>query len=80
MTKKDLLDGKSILIVDDEPDVLETLEEFLSMCDVTKATKFEAAKNLLETQNFDLAFWISWGLRVTRCWRWPRKKRSPLSC
>jgi len=55
MTKKDLLDGKRILIVDDEPDVLETLEEFLTMCDITKATTFEAAKNLLETRNFDLA-------------------------
>jgi len=55
MTKKDLLSGKKILIVDDEPDVLETLEEFLTMCHVSKATTFEAAKNLLETRNFDLA-------------------------
>ena len=55
MTKKDLLDGKRILIVDDEPDVLETLQEFLSMCDITKATTFEAAKNLLDTRHFDLA-------------------------
>jgi len=55
MTKKDLLSGKKILIVDDEPDVLETLEEFLTMCRVTKATTFEAAKSLLETRNFDLA-------------------------
>jgi len=50
-----VLDGKRILIVDDEPDVLETLQEFLSMCDITKATTFEAAKNLLETRDFDLA-------------------------
>ena len=55
MTQKDLLGGKRILIVDDEPDVLETLEEFLTMCDVTKATTFEKAKNLLETRDFDLA-------------------------
>jgi DNA-binding response OmpR family regulator len=54
MTQKDLLEGKRILIVDDEPDVLETLEEFLTMCDVTKATTFENAKNLLETRDFDL--------------------------
>ena len=37
MTGGDRLKGKKILIVDDEPDVLETLEEFLSMCDVRKA-------------------------------------------
>lgn len=55
MTNKDLLNGKKILIVDDEPDVLETLEEFLTMCHVTKATTFEAAKNLLQTRDFDLA-------------------------
>ena len=55
MTQKDLLEGKRILIVDDEPDVLETLEEFLSMCDVTKATTFEQANNLLETRDFDIA-------------------------
>ena len=28
-----LLDGKRVLIVDDEPDVLATLEDLLSMCD-----------------------------------------------
>ena len=55
MTQKDLLEGKRILIVDDEPDVLEILEEFLTMCDVTKATTFDEAKNLLETRDFDIA-------------------------
>jgi len=55
MEKKDLLDGKKILIVDDEPDILETLEELLSMCDLEKAGTFEEAKILLETQFFDLA-------------------------
>ena len=55
MEKKDMLDGKKILIVDDEPDVLETLEELLSMCDLVKAASFEEAKLLLETQFFDMA-------------------------
>ena len=55
MTQKDLLEGKKILIVDDERDVLETLEEFLTMCDTTKATTFEEANNLLETRDFDIA-------------------------
>jgi DNA-binding NtrC family response regulator len=50
-----LLDGKEILIVDDEPDVLDTLEQLLSMCKVTKATTFEDGKRLLETRHFDLA-------------------------
>ena len=50
-----LLEGKTILIVDDEPDILEVLEELLSMCNVVKASTFKEAKELLESQNFDLA-------------------------
>ncbi len=52
---KSLLDGKRVLIVDDEPDVLATLEDLLSMCDVVKASDFLEAKDLLTTQYFDLA-------------------------
>jgi len=52
--KEDMLKGKKILIVDDEPDVLDTLEELLSMCQVVKATSFEEAKGQLETQTFDM--------------------------
>ena len=52
---RNLLDGKKILIVDDETDVLETLEQLLHMCDVVKATTYEEARELLETQFFDMA-------------------------
>ena len=55
MSEGSLLDGKKILAVDDEPDILEALEELLSMCDVTKATTFEEAKMLLESRDFDIA-------------------------
>ncbi|MCG6881689.1 MAG: response regulator [Deltaproteobacteria bacterium] len=54
MSEYTLLDGKKILIVDDEADVLDMLEELLEMCDVVKASTFEEAKNLLESQQFDL--------------------------
>jgi len=50
----DLLNHKRILIVDDEPDILETLGELLPMCDVVKASSFDEAKNILETQYFDM--------------------------
>lgn len=53
--KGNLLNYKRVLIVDDEPDVLETLGDLLPMCDVVKASSFEEAKNLLETQYFDIA-------------------------
>lgn len=74
MTKKDLLDGKRILIVDDEPDVLETLKELLPMCEVVKATSFDEANNLLETQNFDLAILDIMGVEGYRLLELAKKK------
>ena len=53
--EKNWLKFKRLLIVDDEPDILETLEELLPMCDVVKASSFEEAKDLLEVQYFDIA-------------------------
>ena len=55
MGEKNLLEGKEVLIVDDEPDVLETLKELLSMCHLKEAASFKKAKELLETQHFDIA-------------------------
>lgn len=53
--ERNFLDHKRVLLVDDEPDVLETLEDLLSMCDLAKAYSFNEAKELLETQSFDIA-------------------------
>jgi DNA-binding NtrC family response regulator len=55
MADKSLLEGKRVLIVDDERDVLEILEELLRMCHVVSASNFDTAKEYLETQDFDLA-------------------------
>jgi len=52
---QDALDGKKILIVDDEPDVLETLVELLPMCNVITAGTFGEAEKLLESNSFDVA-------------------------
>lgn len=52
---KNLLAGKRILIVDDEPDILEALEELLDMCEIEKATNFDDAKALLESHPFEIA-------------------------
>jgi len=55
MANKNRLEGKRILIVDDEADVLMALEDLLPMCEVEKARSFEEAKTLLETHRFDMA-------------------------
>jgi DNA-binding NtrC family response regulator len=55
MVEHPLLEGKKILLVDDEPDVLDTLEDLLSMCEVKKAGNYKDARDLLENQEFDIA-------------------------
>ena len=55
MADTSLLQGKKILVVDDERDILEIMQETLKMCRVVTAANFEDAKELLETQSFDLA-------------------------
>ncbi len=55
MSDNSLLEGKKILIVDDEPDVLDVLEEMLDMCEVVKASSFDEARKHLESEDFDMA-------------------------
>jgi CheY-like chemotaxis protein len=50
-----LLDGRRILVVDDEKDVLDTLVELLPMCEIRRASTFGEARKLLETLAFDAA-------------------------
>ena len=55
MNDTKILAGKKLLIVDDEPDVLETLKELLDMCDIDTASNFEAAEKLLNQNKYDIA-------------------------
>jgi len=55
MKDRDLLKSKRILIVDDEPDVLDTLEDLLPECDLTRAGSFQEADALLKNRRFDMA-------------------------
>ncbi|MFH1487368.1 MAG: response regulator [Pseudomonadota bacterium] len=48
-----VLDGKRLLIVDDEGDILETLRSLLDMCRIDTAVNFEDAKRLLDRQDHD---------------------------
>lgn len=55
MAGRNLLEGLKILLVDDEPDILHTLEQLLDVCHVVKATTFEEAKEHMEGEFFDMA-------------------------
>ena len=55
MSDTKLLEGKRILVVDDEPDILETLKDLLDMCEVVTAATFDQASQLLKSQPFDIA-------------------------
>ena len=46
---------KTILVVDDEPDVLDTIKDLLADCAVVTAVSFEEARELLEARPFDIA-------------------------
>jgi DNA-binding response OmpR family regulator len=55
LEKADHLKGKRILIVDDEPDILASLEEILDMCVLHKAADFDTAQDLLARNRYDAA-------------------------
>jgi len=55
MEEKNYLDNKKLLIVDDEPDILETLIMLLPMCDIDTASSFDDAWDMLGSKFYDLA-------------------------
>jgi DNA-binding NtrC family response regulator len=58
-----LLQDKMILIVDDEPDVLDTIAEQLDMCRVHKAKDYNTALQLLASYTFDIVILDIMGVR-----------------
>ncbi len=65
--KKSILNGKSILAVDDEPDVLEVLEEEIRGvcpdCTFDKASTFEEASQKLTSNTYDVVILDIMGVR-----------------
>jgi DNA-binding NtrC family response regulator len=59
----DIIKGKRILVVDDEPDILETLKEILDMCLIDTAPDFETAQRFLNTNAYDVAVLDIMGVR-----------------
>ena len=63
MTTEDILKGKRILAVDDEPDILDTLKDTLEICQLDTASNYETAKELMETRRYDAAILDIMGVR-----------------
>ena len=65
--KESILNGKRILAVDDEPDVLEVLKEEIADaapgCAVETATTFEMARDLMISWTYDLVILDIMGVR-----------------
>ena len=54
MTSESPLKDKVVLVVDDEPDVLETVEEVLDMCIIHKASDYDTALQYLMSYTYDI--------------------------
>ena len=48
-----LIDGKKVLIVDDEKDIIETIEDLLEKCVIESAMDFNSAKELIVHNKYD---------------------------
>ena len=54
MGTQTILESKKVLVVDDEPDVLESIEEALAHCRVDTASDYEAAEQKLRSRTYDI--------------------------
>lgn len=54
MNPKSPLQDKILLVVDDEPDVIETVSEMLGICIIFKAYNYKEAVEHMKTYNFDV--------------------------
>jgi DNA-binding NtrC family response regulator len=54
MNAESILKGKTILVVDDEPDVLSIVAEILDMCEVHQAKDFETGLQLILKNTYDV--------------------------
>ena len=52
---REVLKAKRILVVDDEPDIIENLEEILNYCFLESAMDFQGAERLLKSRKYDAA-------------------------
>ncbi len=63
MSTETILKDKAILVVDDEPDILDSIAEQLDMCRIYRAKDYEIALQLLAAIKFDIVILDVMGVR-----------------
>lgn len=77
ITTDTLLKDRRVLVVDDEPDILETVEELLDMCSLDTAATFDEAQKLIENNTYDIAILDIMGVSGYEILELARKKGLP---
>ena len=63
MSVESVLNDKAVLIVDDEPDILDSIAEQLDMCRIYRAKDYEIALQLMAGFRFDIVILDVMGVR-----------------
>ncbi len=63
MSTETILKDKAILVVDDEPDILDSITDQLDMCRIYRAKDYEIALQLLAALKFDIVILDVMGVR-----------------
>ena len=63
MNTETILKNKAVLIVDDEPDILDSITEQLNMCRIYRAMDYEIALQLMAGFKFDIVILDVMGVR-----------------
>jgi len=63
MSTETILKDKAILVVDDEPDILDSIAEQLDMCRIYRAKDYEIALQLMAGFKFDIVILDVMGVR-----------------
>lgn len=77
MDVKKIIQGKRVLIVDDEKDILETLMDLLDICKLDTAASYEEAKKMLEENYYDIAILDIMGVKGYDLLEVAKKKKVP---
>jgi len=63
MNTEIILKNKAVLVVDDEPDILDSITEQLDMCRIYRAADYEIALQLIAALKFDIVILDVMGVR-----------------